>query len=217
MLRSTRLGSLLSLFTFAALLSWTNAALSHDHFEVDGTVGARFGGRASALSRNSTTGVDQAGTWVLSPGVAYGAIFGYRSKPNGFAFLSFSRAQSATRFQVDGEGNVNTGTLAIEYYQLGGNLEITRGVLVPYFGASVGLGRFAAIGEGTDRIFFSAVVDGGFKIDLHRHVHLRLLGRFPITLANDALRCMGEGSCVTLEKLTPFVQVETQLGLGVSF
>lgn len=157
------------------------------------------------------------GTWVLSPAVAYGAIFGYRTQPNGFAYLSFSRAQSSTRFQVDGEGNVSTGTLAIEYYQLGGNLEVTRGVLVPYLGASVGLARFAAIGEGTDRIFFSAVLDGGFKVDLHQHVHLRLLARFPITLANKSLRCQGEGSCVTLEKLTPFVQVESQLGLGVSF
>jgi hypothetical protein len=73
------------------------------------------------------------------------------------------------------------------------------------------------MGGGGSRVFFAAVFDGGVKFDLHKNVHLRLLGRVPFTFAHGDLYCMQAGRCVELSHFSPWVQVEAQFGVGASF
>jgi hypothetical protein len=107
--------------------------------------------------------------------------------------------------------------MAIEYYQIGGNLETTQGIFVPYLGASVGLARFRSYGGGADRLFFAPMLDGGIKFDLLPQLHLRILGRLPIVFSNGKLYCEDGKGCLELDKFAPIVQGEVQAGIGVSF
>ena len=190
-------------------------AHAHNDFEVSGGAGLRLGGMGDAQVRD-TAGTAE-GRMTIDPALSYGATLGYRAQPNGFAFLSFSRQVADLHFDTDLQDDYLRGRIAIEYYQLGGNLEYTAGRWVPYFGASVGLSRWVSMGGGGARLFFVAGLDAGLKFDLHEHVHLRLAGRLPVTLAHGDIFCPSQGNCLELSKLTPQVQGEAQLGLGVSF
>lgn len=204
------------LVTVAAVCT-SSAAWAHNPVEVSAAVGYRFGGSGDVEHTDDSGAVASSGRFVLAGAPSFSGTVGYRLKPNGFGFLTYSRQQTTMRYQAEGGAGDLSGRMAIEYYQLGGNLEKTHGIWVPYFGASVGLARFLSLGGAADRVFFAAGLDGGLKVDVHRQVHLRLVGRLPLILTNKKLFCRDGQGCVNFDKFSPVVQGEIQIGAGVSF
>lgn len=204
---------LVLLLSFAVLTTLSGRARAHNTFEVDGSLGYRFGG-------GSNVRVAGQEGWIGFEGSpSYGAIAGYRLRPDGFLFLSYSRQQTALVYTADGGSTASSG-VSVEYLHFGGNVETTRGRWTPYLGVSVGATRFADIsGSGAgQQWFFSAAFDGGVKFEVLDFLHLRLLGRVPFTIlsSDTGVLCPG-GGCVVSPSGEPSVQVELQGGVGVSF
>ncbi len=204
-----------------SLLGLSTPVWAHETFEVDITGGYAFGTRLEASQENVDGELREGdGDFRLDGGFAFSGIFGYRMQPNGFIYLSYTRQQTTADYQATGATGVDLNTSAsLEYFQFGGNVEMTRGIFVPYIGVSLGLARLAALGEVGEgsRLFFTPVIDGGVKIDLHRHVHLRFLGRMPAVFTSKELFCITGAGCAVVTKVKPMAQLQLHAGIGVSF
>lgn len=198
-----------------ALLQPASAQESH-RIEVDATVGTRFGG---ALDVNlESTEEDIAGRISADSSMAFGGILSFRFQSNGFVYLSYSRQETDVRFRpsaLDLDPQQAKGS--IEYFQFGGNLEVTRGSLTPYIGFSIGPSRFASQEGGGDSWRFTAALDGGVKFRILSFLHLRVLGRIPFTISSGELYCYSGYGCAVVTNGAPFVQGEVQAGLGLAF
>lgn len=203
------------LAVFAALLM-TQPAQAHNRFEIDVGAGVRVGGSGKALIYDAQKNATE-GKLRIDPAFSMSGMLGYRTQPNSFLYLLFSRQVANTHLDTDDQKNFVQGKLAIEYYQFGGNVEFTSGHWVPYFGASVGVSRWVSLGGGGSRLFFTAGLDAGIKLDLHEHVHLRLAARMPVTMSHGDIYCLAPSDCVELRSFSPIIQGEGQLGIGVSF
>jgi len=212
----------LCLTALLATCAFSQDASAQDKgIEISATAGTRFGGSLDVESENPSPGTSgETGTLSFDTSFSYGGIIGYRVQPNGFAFLSYSRQETTARFrQFPAEGtNQVSGEASVEYFQLGGNLEVTRGRLVPYFGLSIGPARFAALGkDGQDSWFFSAVIDAGVKIMLTPNIYLRAVGRVPFTFQGGSVYCYTGYGCLVALHNSPLVQGELHGGLTVAF
>ena len=200
--------------TFALITVIPLSASAHNKFEVDALLGYRLGGAVDVGKG------DDAGELTFDGAPSLGFILGYRAQPDGFAFLSYSRQQTSAEFDLDNDGDNAADfstSVSVESFQLGGNLESTHGIFVPYLGASVGLTRLTSLDDNNDKFFFAAAFDGGVKLDIHEHVHLRFLGRIPITFAKGSFLCGAEGACRRANELSLFTQLELMAGVGASF
>lgn len=188
-----------------------------DHqIELDATVGTRFGG-ALDVTLDSDDG-DIPGRISADSSIAFGGILSYRFQSNGFVFLNFSRQETEVHFRpnnIDQESVKTNG--AIDYLQFGGNLEITRGALTPYFGFSIGAAHFASHEDGGDTWRFAGAFDGGVKFRILPFLHLRLLGRLPITFVDGELYCYTGYGCAVVSHGAALVQGEVQVGVGLDF
>lgn len=198
-------------------MTFAPTATAHNEFEIDLTGGYRFGSKIKAVTEDDQGNVVSDGDYRIDGAFAFSAIAGYRIQPDGFIYLSYSRQQTTSEYEGNGGVNIS-GKTAVEYYQFGGNVEMTRGRFVPYLGFSVGLARLAALGGGgSSRVFFAPVFDSGFKIDLHKNVHLRFLGRLPVFFASGDVFCPSGGTCVEASQIRLMAQPELHAGVGVSF
>lgn len=195
---------------------YSPSAKAHNPFEVDVAAGYRLPGGVDVEQLDADGNEVGEGRLQADGSVVLSGTLGYRIQPDGFIYLTYSRTQTTFRFEADDTGTdfSNEGTL--EYFQFGGNVETTNGIFVPYLGFSVGLGRLASLGGGGSRVFFAPVLDGGLKIDLHEHVHLRFVGRLPVLFARKDIFCSG-ASCAHSTVLRPLAQLEVLGGVGVSF
>ncbi len=208
---------LLALGSLVPVLTVAEHARAHNRVELSATAGYRFGGRARVqFDREGETSASS-GRFVLEGSPSFGALVGYRVQHNAFAYFSYSRQQTTVRYDEGAVRDLVTGTMAVEYYQVGGNMETTRGLFVPYLGASVGFARYRSFGGGADRLFFAPALDGGLKVDLHKNVHLRVLGRLPIVFSSGSLYCRDDSGCIEQDRFAPIVQGEVQAGIGLSF
>lgn len=203
-------------FAVVSMLLMSQPAQAHDRFEIDVAAGMRVGGSGNALIKNADS-TETEGKLRIDPAFSMSGSFGYRMQPSSFIYLLFSRQVANTHLDTDDQNNFVQGKLAIEYYQFGGNVEFTNGHWVPYLGASVGVSRWVSMGGGGSRLFFTAGLDAGIKLDVHEHVHLRLAVRMPVTMAHGDIYCTDPAACVELRSFTPMVQGEGQFGVGVSF
>lgn len=192
--------------------------------EITGTAGYRFGGSLDVglddENDDVDDGVDEHGTVSFDSSASYGGILGIRvPRSGGVGFLSYSRQETTVRFKrFDGDGaSGSEGSASIEYFQIGGNLEITRGRLTPYFGLSLGMTRFAGLDSDTgDRFFFSGALDGGLKIELTPFLYLRVLGRMPVTFPTGEMYCFSGRGCIVSLHGQALVQGEFQGGLTLA-
>ena len=183
----------------------------------------RFGGSLDVglddESDDSEDGVDEHGSLSLDSAASYGGILGFRVQKNGLAFLSYSRQETTarySRFEDDGVES-DTADVSIEYFQVGGNLETTRGRLTPYFGLSIGATRFAALEEDRgDHWSISGAFDGGLKVELAPFLYLRVLGRMPITFPSGNVYCISSRGCVVALHGQALVQGEFQGGITLA-
>jgi hypothetical protein len=61
------------------------------------------------------------------------------------------------------------------------------------------------------------VFDSGFKIDLHKNVHLRFVGRLPVFFADGEVFCTSSDACAEATQIRLMAQPELHAGVGVSF
>lgn len=201
------------LLAFCAL---TTHAAAHNPFEVDAAVGYRLPGGIDVDRVDADDVTVDSGRLTAEGSLVLSGTVGYRIQPDGFIYLTYSRTQTTFAYDADGSaGGALEADGSLEYFQFGGNVEKTMGVIVPYLGFSLGLGRIGGSRIDT-RLFFAPVIDGGFKFDVHEHIHLRLLGRAPILFANKDVVCTGD-ECLHATQIRPLAQVEVLGGVGVSF
>ncbi len=212
--------SLASAVVLGLGLSATPAS-AHDLIELSVAGGYQFGITRDITSTKLDTNPQVTeGHLAISPAPVFTAMVGYRVQHDGFIYLSYTRSHHT--FEYDRIGDLNSapdfsGDGAIESYQLGGNLEMTKGIWVPYLGASVGLGHVISFGANRHRFSFSPVLDAGLKVDLHRHVHLRFMGRLPFYFNEGEFYCVSESECLTDNNVGVFVLPQLMVGVAISF
>ncbi len=197
---------------------FASPAKAHDTFELTAGAGYRLPFGVDMGSEDEDGNFLEDGRLSFEGAPVFTAIGGYRIQRDGFIYLSYTRGVHDVSYEGDDPDATFsfTGSRVIEYYQFGGNIEITRGRIVPYMGFSLGLGRIAPVGAGEGRLFFAPVIDPGMKIDLHEHIHLRLMARVPIMMTNKDVVCLDEG-CIHAGQISPIAQLELLGGLVVSF
>lgn len=187
--------------------------------ELSATAGARFGGSLDVGLEGAEDVDGDDGRLSFDSSVSYGGILGFRLQKNGLGFLSYSRQETTARFhQFSDSGAKKTASASIEYFQVGGNLEVTRGRVTPYFGLSIGPARFASLeSDGGDAWFFSGALDGGVKVELLPFLYLRVLGRLPVTFQSSSVYCYTGYGCLVALHGQPLVQGEVQGGVTLAF
>ncbi len=214
--------SLASAVVLGLGLSATPAS-AHDLVELTVAGGYQFGVSRSISSQQVNADGEletTEGHLAISPAPVFTGMLGYRVQHDGFIYLSYTRSHHTFEYDMVGDGNRApdfSGEGAIESYQFGGNLEMTEGIWVPYLGASVGLGHMISFGAGRHRFSFSPVLDAGLKIDLHRHVHLRFMGRLPFYFNKGEFHCRSETDCLQDEDVGVFVLPQLMAGVAISF
>ena len=207
-----------NLIIFFAVCLFVVPARAHNDFEFAAAAGYRLPFGADVNLEDSSGGELEEGRLSFDGAFIVTGMAAYRLRPDGFIYLSYTRGVHQAEFagSTEGIGFDFTGSRSVEYFQFGGNVEMTRGRLVPYMGMSLGVGRVGPGGGNNARLFFAPVLDPGLKIDLHDHVHLRLMARVPLLFANKNIVCV-EAGCAHADKITPLPQVELLGGVGVSF
>lgn len=201
-----------------ASVTFTPSAKAHDQFELTAGAGYRLPFGIDLGSVDADGDSVEEGRLAFEGAPIFTGIAGYRIQRDGFVYLSYTRGVHNVSYEGDNKsvGYDFSGSRVVEYYQFGGNIEMTRGRFVPYMGISLGLGRVASVGGGDGRLFFAPVLDPGVKLELHEHVHLRFMARVPIMMTNKDVVCLDEG-CVRAEQISPIAQLELLAGLVVSF
>lgn len=150
---------------------------------------------------------------------SFGASFGVRTEPDGVVYVWYSRQSTTLELRPDGvAGPYPTRDVTFEYFHFGGFIEGEYGPSIPYLGLSVGLTRMDAEDVGSEWRF-STAVELGFKLPVTSFLHLRLLGRAPVTFmtGNTEVYCITPQGCGVSLVAKPIAQVEALGGLGVSF
>jgi len=164
------------------------------------------------------TSDSQSGHVSFDSAPVYGGLVGFKAQRNGYAYLSYSRMQTTAYFRPSSGFETSGQTdVSFDYLQVGGNLEVPRGRVVPYLGLSIGATRLAPVdGSGND-FSFSAVLDGGVKIMLLDFLDVRLIGRMPISFISGeaAALCVGGAGCAVRYSGQPLVQGQALLGVGI--
>ncbi len=200
------------------------AATEPRWFELDATIGTRFGGRLAVdLEDGNGASVDSAKLSTDSS-LAWGIIGSYRVQRNGNIFVSYSRQETTFRLRTSGVSEDGwavdevDGDASIEYFQFGGNLQATGSLVVPYLGVSVGLTRIAASKEnGGDWARFNVTLDGGLRFDFFPLIDLRVFSRVPFTFPATEVYCFSGYGCALTTNRSPYVQGELHAGLGLKF
>jgi hypothetical protein len=194
-------------------------AAAHEHFEVDLALGYRALGGVDTIE--TETSPDDPGFVGLDGSFVWSPIVGYRVRHDAFLFLSYTRQETTARFTPNGSAlSTSSGGLAQDSIQFGGTVEKTAGRFVPYLGLSVGVLRLSALGRAArDEWDFSATLEGGLKFDVARWLHLRLLGRLPLTFygGKSSVLCLTGDNCLVELDGQPSIQAEVLGGIGVSF
>lgn len=197
-----------------AALSWTRPAAARDDLiEASVVAGWRWGGSADIDTDN------QNGRIATDNAFAFGGSLGVRTQPDGLVYVWYSRQDTSLELRADGAGSPHpTRDVTFEYFHFGGQLEGEYGPSVPYVGLSLGLTRMGAEDVGSEWRF-STALELGVKLPVTSFLHLRLLGRAPVTFmtGNTEIYCITPQGCGTSLTAKPIAQIELLGGLGVNF
>lgn len=147
----------------------------------------------------------------------YGGLLAFRAQPSGWAYISYSRMETTAHARRAGETTTSDADLSFEYFQIGGNLEVQRGRLVPYLGLSLGATRIAPLDFDGSDVSFSAVLDGGLKVMLTDFLYVRAIGRMPVSFVSgeSSSLCATGFGCAFVYSGHPLLQGQLFLGAGL--
>lgn len=189
------------------------AQFQKDLFEAAVVGGYRWGGN-SDIEKGG-----QDGRITAEGDPAFGASIGVRTEPDGVIYVWYSRQSTTLTLRPRGaSGPFPTRDVTFEYLHFGGYVEGEYGPSIPYLGLSVGLTRMDADDVGSEWRF-SAAAEIGFKLPITSFLHLRLLGRAPVTFmtGNTEVYCITPQGCGVSLVAKPIAQVEVLGGVGVNF
>lgn len=161
----------------------------------------------------------QNGSLKADSAPAWGGTVGFRTQPDGLVVLWYSRQETSLEIRPSGAtGPYATRNVTFEYFHFGGVIEGEYGPSIPYIGMSVGLTRLGAADVGPEWRF-STALELGFKLPVTSFLHLRLLGRAPVTFMTGSTEvyCITPAGCNVSLTAKPIAQVELLGGLGVNF
>ncbi len=187
-----------------------------DRYEVSVVGGYRFAGSFNVEEEDER----QEGSVHYDGAPAFGASIGYRTELDGLVYLWYGQQRTEVELTADGAGALtSTRDVTFHYLQFGGILEGSYGPTVPYIGVSVGLTLFDPNDDVGAEIKPSGALEGGFKLPIMKHFHLRLLGRLPVTIMTGQTQifCIEPRGCSVGLDAKPIVQAELMGGFGASF
>lgn len=202
------------------MLLTVRPASAHNHFELDVALGYRILGGVDLEDPDPNDGVSSDRVSFDSSPV-WGLILGYRVRRDAFIYLNYTRQDTTLRLTPGGQAvSTESGGVGVDTVQLGGNIERTMGRFVPYLGMSVGLSHLGAQNRSArDEWDFTFAFDGGVKFDITSWLHLRALGRLPVTFygGNSSVLCVSGADCLVKLDGEPSIQLEALGGIGISF
>jgi hypothetical protein len=187
-----------------------------DRYEVSVVGGYGFAGSFDIEEEDD----EQLGKAHYDGAATFGASIGYRTQLDGLIYLWYGQQKSELELTIeDADEPTTTRDVTFHYLQFGGYIEGAYGPTVPYLGVSLGLTLFDPSDDVGAEIKPSGAVEGGFKVPLTDNLHLRLLGRLPVTLLTGKTQifCIEPQGCKVSYDGKPIVQMELLGGLGVSF
>jgi len=108
----------------------------------------------------------------------FGGILSVEVRPGILGEFSYTRSKTTARYDDFISGETTNYDMAIDYFQLGGVRELTKGPVVPFGMASLGLTWFNMTTHGvSDHVSFSAALGGGVKFFFSDRIGIRLQGR----------------------------------------
>ncbi|HSC88492.1 MAG TPA: hypothetical protein VLC09_14515 [Polyangiaceae bacterium] len=200
-----------------AVCTWLSPSVASAHNNVEF---AAQGGLN--LSGNLPLTLDRVdGAASFDPAFLWSVLAGYRLEQEGFIFLQYSRSETTGYFRPNGEITA-TGSqgIAFDWFQFGGYLESWRGPLAGLLGFSLGAMRTSAVGGGQGNdVSFSAVVEGGAKVEILRNLHLRFTARMPINFVSgeSEVFCVTGAGCLATLHGDPLIQGQLLGGIGFGF
>lgn len=108
----------------------------------------------------------------------FGGILSVEVMPGTLGEFSYTRSKTTARYQDFAAGDVTYYDMAIDYFQLGGVKELSKGPVVPFGMASLGVTWFNMTTHGvSDHVSFSAALGGGLKFFFNDRIGIRMQGR----------------------------------------
>lgn len=197
----------------AVALSSQEAAARDDVVEAAVVGGYRWGGSGDIEEPG------QNGSIEADSALAWGGTVGVRTQPDGLVVLWYSRQETTLQLRPAGAtAPYAARDVTFEYFHFGGVIEGEYGPSIPYIGLSVGLTRMGAADVGPEWRF-STALELGLKLPITSFLHLRLLGRAPVTFMTGSteIYCLTPVGCNVSLTAKPIAQVELLGGLGVNF
>jgi hypothetical protein len=159
----------------------------------------------------------EGGELSIPSGPSYGAIVGMRVRSDAVAEFVYNREQTTLSFRPDSTGRTeDLADLAVQYFQLGGTVDLGTSRARPFVSGLLGLTWF----DPTDGYSGTTRFSGGLGIGVHpplsRKVGLRLEAKGWLNFFNGSgsIFC-GSGGCIVQGSASAMGQGEVVGGLSV--
>jgi hypothetical protein len=159
----------------------------------------------------------EGGQLDIPSGPSYGAIVSLRVRADAKAELLYSREDTSVEYTPDSTARAtDLGDLAIQYFQIGGLLELEHGRARPFVSGLLGLTWFDPSGDLDETTKFSGGLGIGVQAAVSDRVGLRVEGKGWINFfdASGSLFC-GSNGCLVQGSASTMTQGEVLGGLSV--
>lgn len=159
----------------------------------------------------------EGGAAEIPSGMSYGVILSRRVRADAKMEFFYSREETSLEFQADTSSqSTKLSDLAVQYFQIGGLVELEQGRARPFVSGTLGLTWFDPSGDRESEVQFSGGLGLGLHAAISEKLALRLEGRGWLNLFNGSgsIFC-GDGGCVVQGSASTMTQGEVLGGLSV--
>ncbi|MGL1955847.1 MAG: outer membrane beta-barrel protein [Colwellia sp.] len=197
-----------SVFISLAFTAMPTQAASESHFEITPIVGYRFGGNFDAANGEVRSSVK------LAEDVSYGLLLAWNvdKKRQGEFLLSHHNTEFD---QFDNA--ITNKKLSITYMHVGGNLNISEGVVPLFVTGGLGLTHLSPDDSLlNDETRFSMNLGLMTKVDLSENISLRFGGRVYATFFNSDSHIFCNSDICTIS-ITSDLWIQSEVNAGLTF
>jgi hypothetical protein len=159
----------------------------------------------------------EGGQLSIPSGPSYGAIVGMRVRSDAVAEFVYNREQTTLSYRPDSTGlSQNLADMAVQYFQLGGTVDLGTNRTRPFVSGLLGLTWFDPSGGYSGTTRFSGGLGIGIHPPLSRKVGLRLEAKGWLNFFNGSgsIFC-SSGGCIVQGSASAMGQGEVVGGLSV--
>jgi len=160
----------------------------------------------------------EGGEAEIPSGPSYGVILGKRVRADAKAEFLYSREETSLEFQADSSSQfTKLSDLAVQYFQIGGLVELKQGRARPFVSGTLGLTWFDPSDDREGATQFSGGLGLGVHAAINEKLGLRLEGRGWLNFFNGSgsIFC-GSGGCIVQGSASTISQGEVLGGLSVA-